>query len=105
LDGLVIHEDKMAANLGITKGQNLSEAVAVALAEKTGRLPAHKTMERASRRAAESGRPLKDVLMEDAEVRKQLSAADLTRLLDPSNYIGSAEKMIGQVLSGKKNRK
>ncbi len=105
MDGLVIHEDRMAANLAITKGLNLSEAVAVALAENVGRMPAHNMVERASRRAAENGRSLKDVLMDDAEVRKHLSAADLTRLLDPSNYIGSAEKMIGQVLSEKKKRK
>ena len=105
LDGLVIHEDKMAANLAITKGLSLSEAVASALAEKAGRMPAHKMVERASRRAAETGRQLKDVLMEDADVRKQLSAADLTRLLDPSNYTGSAEKMIERVLSERKKKK
>jgi 3-carboxy-cis,cis-muconate cycloisomerase len=104
LDGLVIREDRMAANLVITKGLSLSEAVASALAEKTGRMPAHKMVERASRRAVETGRQLKDVLMEDADVRKQLSVADLTRLLDPSNYTGSAEKLIGQVLSERKKK-
>jgi 3-carboxy-cis,cis-muconate cycloisomerase len=101
VDGLEIHEAKIAQNLGATHGLLLAEAVAMALAKHIGRLPAHDLVEQASHRALKDSRPLRDVLMEDAKVRAHLSAEDLARLLDPKNYTGSAEKMARDVLSAR----
>jgi 3-carboxy-cis,cis-muconate cycloisomerase len=101
---LEINPSKMNANLGITHGLILAEAVAVALGEKIGRLPAHKIVEKASRRALETSQPFHAVLMEDAEVRKHFSAEDIKRLLEPKNYTGSAEAMVEKVLSERKQK-
>ncbi len=105
LNGLEINPSKMAANLEITHGLILAEAVAVALGEKIGRMPAHKLVEKASKRATENSQSLQDVLMEDAEVRKHLSAQDIQRLLAPKNYTGSAEAMVEQILSERKQKR
>jgi 3-carboxy-cis,cis-muconate cycloisomerase len=105
LGGLEINPSKMSRNLEITHGLILAEAVAVALGEKIGRMPAHKIMEKASRRAMDNSQPFQDVLMEDAEVRKHFSGEDIKRLLEPKNYTGSAEAMVEQVLSERKQKR
>jgi 3-carboxy-cis,cis-muconate cycloisomerase len=104
LNALEIDSAKMNANLEITHGLIMAEAVAVALAEKIGRMPAHKILERASKRSAENSQPLQSVLMEDAEVRQHLSAEDIKRLLEPKNYTGSAEMMVDKVLAERKQK-
>jgi adenylosuccinate lyase len=44
-------------------------------------------------------RPLRDVLLQDATVRKHLSAGDIDRLVDPKNYIGSAKELAKKTLA------
>jgi 3-carboxy-cis,cis-muconate cycloisomerase len=98
LNGLEVDSKKMAQNLEITRGLIFSEAVAATLSKHLGKNAAHEALEAACRRAIVENRHLRDVLMEDAEVRKRLSAEDLTRLFDPRNYLGSAGEMIERVL-------
>jgi 3-carboxy-cis,cis-muconate cycloisomerase len=99
VNGLEVHEEKMAQNLEATRGLILAEAAAIALAKHLGKLPAHLVIERAAGQALESGRSLRDVLVEEKQVREHLSEAEIDRLLDPKNYTGSAESMIDQVLA------
>jgi 3-carboxy-cis,cis-muconate cycloisomerase len=101
LDGLELDPARMAANLEATRGLILAEAVTMALAGAIGRLPAHHLVEAACRRAAGERRHLRDVLGEDPEVRKHLSAADLERLLDPANYTGLAEALVERALAAR----
>jgi 3-carboxy-cis,cis-muconate cycloisomerase len=102
VNGLEVHEEKMAQNLEATRGLILAEAVAIALAKHMGRMPAHHLIEQASRKALESSRTLRDVLAEDKQVRDHLSTAEIDKLLDPKNYIGSAASMIDRVLADHK---
>lgn len=102
VDGLEVREEKMAQNLEATRGLILAEAIAIALAKHMGRMPAHRLIELASRKALESGRSLKDVLVEDKQVRDHLSPTEIDKLLDPKSYTGSAESMIDQVLADHK---
>ena len=103
--GLEVHEDKMAHNLEATRGLILAEAVAIALAKDMGRMPAHYLIEKASRQALESGRTLKDVLLEDKQVGEHLKPAEIEKLLDPKHYTGSAESMINRVLADHKKQR
>lgn len=105
LSGLEINASKMVANLESTHGLILAEAVSIALGEKIGRMPAHRIMEKASRKAMEGSQPFRAVLMEDAEIRKHFSAEDIKRLLEPKNYTGSAEAMVEKVLSDRKQKR
>jgi 3-carboxy-cis,cis-muconate cycloisomerase len=105
VDGMEVYEEHMTYNLGATHGLILSEAIAIALAKHIGRLPAHQLVEHAAHRALESGRPLRDVLLEDQEVRAHLSPAEVDSLLDPKNYTGSATSMIQQVLTDEKKHR
>jgi 3-carboxy-cis,cis-muconate cycloisomerase len=104
LDGLELDPARMAENLEATRGLILAEAVTMALGGKIGRLPAHHLVEDACRRAASERRHLREVLGEDPEVRKHLSAEDLQRLLDPANYVGQAEALVERALGARAAR-
>jgi 3-carboxy-cis,cis-muconate cycloisomerase len=99
-DGLEVDQDRMNANLEATGGLVLTEAVSIALAEVVGRAQAHELIEHAAQRAIQEKKHLRAVLLEMPEVAKHLSDSELDRLLDPKNYLGSAQKFIERVLGG-----
>ena len=103
--GLEVHSDKMSQNLNLTGGLVLAEAVAFALRESLGKEKSHTIVEEAARRAAQDRSDFAELLLSYPEVRKHLSAADLSRLLDPSNYLGSAAEMTEKVLSARSDAK
>jgi 3-carboxy-cis,cis-muconate cycloisomerase len=88
----------MAANFKASRGLPLAEAVSVALAAHMGRERAHDLVQRAARRAVTAGRHLREILLEDAEIREYLNASDIDRLMDPGNYLGSTRIFIARVL-------
>lgn len=98
LSGLVVHPDRMLANLGISKGLIVAEAVMMALAPLTGRQTAHDLVYAACRRAVEAGRPLFEVLAGTQEVAIPLGRERLRHLTDPANYLGSASQMVDRIL-------
>jgi len=102
LDGLQIHQAAMTGNLDAAHGLLLAESVAIALATKIGRMPAHEMVERAARQAIETGKSFREVLLGDAEISKHFSAVDIDRLLDPQQYTGAARDMIDRVLASSK---
>ncbi|SMH34551.1 3-carboxy-cis,cis-muconate cycloisomerase [Azospirillum agricola] len=98
--GLTVDADRMRANLDLTRGLILAEAVTMALGGRMGRLAAHSRVAEASLRAAAGQRPLRDVLAEDSEIAQALGIDELDRLFDPLNYTGSAAVFIDRVLAG-----
>lgn len=105
MEGLQVDTVRMRANLDLTHGLILAEAVSAALATKLGRQPAHELVEAACRRAVAGDKPLREVLVDDAKVRKILTAADLKRLCDPANYLGAAEQLVDRVLASRARTK
>ncbi len=97
--GLEVRPERLAANLDITHGLILGEAVMLALGDAIGRLNAHHLVEHASKEAVRSGRTLHDVLADDARVTGHLPAARLAALLDPANYVGEAHAFVDAVLA------
>lgn len=97
--GLTVDAERMRANLDLTRGLIMAEAVTMALGERMGRLAAHSRVAEASRRAAADRRPLRDVLAEDAEIVGALGGDGLDRLFDPLNYTGSAAHFIDRALA------
>ena len=87
----------MRANLDITRGLIVSEAVMMELGRHLGRQYAHDLVYDICREVIASGRPLADLLAENAEVARHLDRAALARLCDPANYLGEAGAMVGQL--------
>jgi 3-carboxy-cis,cis-muconate cycloisomerase len=88
----------MRANLELTHGALLAERVTTALAPALGRQAAHELVVEAAATALDGERDLGDVLRERADVREHLSEAEIARLLDPSDYLGSAPELIDRAL-------
>lgn len=98
VEGLQINPNRMKANLDAALGLPMSEAVSVALTTKIGRVAAHALLRDATSLAWKENRQLADVLKQSAEVTAHLSDAEIGRLLDPGNYLGSAQRFIARIL-------
>jgi 3-carboxy-cis,cis-muconate cycloisomerase len=99
LKGLQVDEKKMRANLDLTKGLIVSEAVMMGLGPYLGRQYAHDLVYDICRKVVATGRPLVDLLAENAEIAKHLDRPALEKLCDPANYLGEAGAMVDRVLA------
>lgn len=102
IEGLQVDTARMRANLDLTHGLILGEAVMLALGADLGRLQAHHVVEAASRKAVQNHTTLRDVLAEDADVQRIWGGAApqrLDSLLDPAHYLGDAGAAVDRVLA------
>nr|WP_256579272.1 3-carboxy-cis,cis-muconate cycloisomerase [Pseudomonas sp. YY-1] len=97
--GLEVDAARMRANLELTQGLVLAEAVSIALAQKIGRDAAHHLIEQCCKQAVREGVHLRAVLGANAEVSAQLSAAELDRLLDAAHYLGQARRWVERAVA------
>ncbi len=102
LEGLQVNEKKMRENLNITNGLIMSEAVMMGLGAAMGRNRAHDVVYDICREVVKTGRPMIDLLEENAEIRKHADRATLEKLVDPANYLGAAGEMVDRVLKMRK---
>jgi 3-carboxy-cis,cis-muconate cycloisomerase len=101
LGGLTVDAAKMRANLKLSNGLIVSEAVMMALAPQLGRERAHELVSAACRRVHESGGTLASVLQSMPEVSSRLDSDTIARLTDPANYLGLAGEMVDRVLASR----
>jgi 3-carboxy-cis,cis-muconate cycloisomerase len=99
VEGIEVDTHRLARNLDETRGLILAEAVMLALGAAMGRMEAHRLVEHASREAVLSGRSLRDVLAAEPAVTRLIDDAQLDKLLDPANYVGSATRFVDAVLA------
>ncbi|MFT6581617.1 MAG: 3-carboxy-cis,cis-muconate cycloisomerase [Alphaproteobacteria bacterium] len=99
LEGLIVDTDRMRANLDMTNGMIVSEAVMMGLAPYMGRQVAHDVVYDLCRDAMAQNRPLKALLNETPEVTKHLSEAQIGDLCDPANYTGQSGEMVDRMLA------
>ncbi|HYZ22856.1 MAG TPA: adenylosuccinate lyase family protein [Rhodopila sp.] len=97
-EGMVVDAARMRANLGLTHGLIVSEAVMMGLAPMLGRAEAHHVVKHACDTALAEGIPLADALERDPAVSSRLDRAAIERLIDPANYLGSAQEFIDRVI-------
>jgi 3-carboxy-cis,cis-muconate cycloisomerase len=98
LAGLSVDTGRMQRNLDLTSGLIVAEAVMMGLAPKLGRQVAHDIVYDACRAAAKSGKPLIELLVADRQIGRHFKRAELEKLLDPRNYLGSAGEMVDRAL-------
>lgn len=99
LDGLIVDEDRMLANLKATDGLIVAEAVMMAAAPALGRQEAHDVVYDACRRAIEGRRALADELAQVPEIVSALGADGIRFHCDPVNYLGQSAEMVDRVLA------
>lgn len=97
-EGLEVDAKRMRANVEALLGMSMAEAVSATLAAEIGRLAAHKLLQRATKRARDEKRHLREVLKEMPEVTARVSEGEINRLLEPEAYLGSGQRFIARVL-------
>jgi 3-carboxy-cis,cis-muconate cycloisomerase len=103
LEGLVVDAARMRANLDITRGLVMAEAVVMRLAPKLGKQEAHALVEAACRRVLAEGRSLAEVLSEDPAVTAVLDRAAIDAALSPEHYLGCARTFVENALGRRGN--
>ena len=99
LEGLEVDAARMRANIDLTNGLVMSEAVMMGLSPHIGREHAHDLVYDICREAIRVNRPLVDLLAEHPKVNAHLDRAALERLCDPANYRGQAGVMVDRVVA------
>ncbi len=98
-EGMVVDAARMRANLDITHGLIVSEAVMMGLAPMLGRLEAHHVVKHACDVALAERISLADALERDPAVVSHLDRAAIETLIDPRNYLGSAGAFVDRVVA------
>jgi 3-carboxy-cis,cis-muconate cycloisomerase len=99
VQGLEVDADRMRANLDLTKGMIVSEAVMMGLGPHLGRQRAHDLVYDICRKVAATGEPLVELLAKDADISQHLTRAELDKMCDPAGYLGLAGEMVDRVLA------
>jgi 3-carboxy-cis,cis-muconate cycloisomerase len=102
LEGLEVDAARMRANIDLTNGLVMSEAVMMGLGRALGREYAHDLVYDICREALKQERPLLDLLAAHPEISRHLDRAALAKLCDPANYLGQSGVMVDRVLAGVK---
>ena len=95
---LVIHGDRMGANLEATGGFVLSEAVMLALAARIGKQSAHTLVYETAMAAHSTGRGLKVAILDNPQIGTHLSTKEIESLFDYRRHTGHCGAMVDQVL-------
>jgi len=99
VDGLEVDTQRMRANLDMTNGLVVSEAVMMGLAPYIGREYAHDLVYDICREALRANRPLLDLLAEHPQINPHVTREALAKMCDPANYLGQSGLMVDRVLS------
>jgi len=104
LENLQVDPQRMTANLGLTRGGIVAEAVMYGLGWKVGRGEAHEVTMKTARQAHAEHKALIDVMLKTEEVTKILTRAEMEALVKPENYLGVAGAVVDRVLARVKSR-
>jgi 3-carboxy-cis,cis-muconate cycloisomerase len=101
LEGLEVDPARMRANLDLTRGLIVSEAVMMGLGPHLGRQRAHDLVYDICRKSITAKESFLDLLAADPDISKHMKRDELAKLVDPANYLGVAGAMIDRVLQGR----
>jgi adenylosuccinate lyase len=92
VEGLVVHPDRMRANLDASLGLVFSQGVLTALLDRSElqREEAYALVQQSALRAWAEKRPLLELLESDARVGAVLSSSEIEACFDPARYVGNA---------------
>ena len=103
LAGLEVDAKRMRANIDLTRGLVMSEAVMMGLGPYIGREVAHDLVYELCRAAIDKDVHLIEVLAAHPEISRHVSRAQLEGFCDPARHLGQAGHMVDRVLASLKH--
>ena len=88
MDGLQVFPDRMRANLDLSGGLIMAEALMLELGRQIGRQRAHDAVYEAAQASVTESRPFREMLAADPHVAAGLKPPQVESLLDPARYTG-----------------
>ena len=98
VEGLDINEKRITENLDMLHGMLFSEALMFHLGAKVGKQTAHHLLRDAVLTANAEGRNFKELILEDEEIGKHLSADELDSIMDYRKHIGTSVEQVEAVI-------
>jgi adenylosuccinate lyase len=96
---LVVRPANMRRNIESSNGLIMAEAVMIALVGKgIGRQDAHAIVRKASLDVEKNGLNLMETLLAVKTIKGVISEKELTKVMDPRNYVGMAPKIVDEVV-------
>jgi 3-carboxy-cis,cis-muconate cycloisomerase len=99
ISGLRVDAERMGANVELTRGLIMAESLTMTLASQVGRPEAQRIVKALCERAVRLGVHLREVVLEDADMKAILSVEKIESAFDPGAYLGSTNVFIDQALS------
>lgn len=90
LANVQVFPDRMRANLDLTGGAIMAEAVMMALADTLGRQHAHEIVHHAATTAATTGSSFTEIIANDPVIGSRLADEQIRTLLDPATHTGQS---------------
>lgn len=98
-NNLVFYDENIEFNLNLTHGLIMAERVMAELTRKgAGRQTAYALVRKCSVEANQKGKRLEDIISQDDEIIKYLSIEDISEIMDPHTYLGTAVEIVENVL-------
>jgi 3-carboxy-cis,cis-muconate cycloisomerase len=92
----------MRANIALTNGLVMSEAVMMGLGPYIGREYAHDLVYDLCRQALKDNQPLIEILAVHPEITPHVTRAQLEAMCEPANHLGQAGVMVDRVLAARR---
>jgi 3-carboxy-cis,cis-muconate cycloisomerase len=99
VQGLQIDPQRMRANLDLSAGLIMAEALTLALAARLGHAQARRIVEEACDQARAAGRTLGQAAHDHPRISAALAPDAIDRALDPAAYLGSNDMLIDRALA------
>jgi 3-carboxy-cis,cis-muconate cycloisomerase len=99
IEGLEVKPERMRANLELTGGLVMGEALTTALTESLGRQQAHELIQQASRDALAQGASFREIVTGVPEITAALGEDGIDAALEPAAYLGSSDELIYRALA------
>ena len=99
-EGLEINRERMVQNIESSQGLVMAEPLMMKLTEKgIGRQDAHEIVRQSSMIAEDTGRHLRDILMEREDLKGVLTREEIVATMDASNYVGGAREIVDNMVA------
>jgi adenylosuccinate lyase len=90
ISGLEVDRERMKANMDLSGGTTFSQSLLLALVEAgMTREEAYGVVQKNALGSLDSGRPFSDLIREDEEITRRLSAGKLDAVFDPSSLLAN----------------